>query len=201
MENYYGFVYITTNLINGKRYIGQRSYFKPGYEEYLGSGKALLRAIRKHGRSNFSREIVGQAFSKKELDNLERQIISEYDAVESRDFYNLVPGGHGCSMGFLGKSHSEETKKKMRKAAMGHPVSEYTRKRVSETPKNWKKMIETRVANGTQPRGAKHPRAVAVIWEGNEYPTITAAAEATGEKWSYVRRHALRLTKDSSNGE
>lgn len=46
-NNFYGFIYITTNLINGKKYIGQ----KKGYNDtYLGSGKILKLAIKKYGR-------------------------------------------------------------------------------------------------------------------------------------------------------
>ena len=46
----YGFVYITTNHVNGKQYIGQRKYDKQGkWKEYLGSGIILSRAIEKYG--------------------------------------------------------------------------------------------------------------------------------------------------------
>ena len=46
----YGFIYITTNHINGKKYIGQRKYDKQGkWKEYLGSGVVLSKAIKKYG--------------------------------------------------------------------------------------------------------------------------------------------------------
>ncbi len=196
MENdYYGFVYITTNILDGKRYIGQRSLSKQGHADYLGSGKALLRAIRKHGRENFTREVVYYAATKDALDQAERDLIAEHDAVASREFYNLVPGGHGCSLGFKGKTHSPETREKMRQAAIGHPVSEYTRKRVSETPKNWKQMVKTRRTNGSYRTGCDHARAVRILYKGHEYPTITAAVKATGDAYSRVYRHSERLTE------
>ena len=45
-DRYYGFVYITKNLINGKLYVGQKS-FTPDWKKYLGSGTALKLAIKK----------------------------------------------------------------------------------------------------------------------------------------------------------
>lgn len=43
----YGFIYITTNHINEKQYIGQKKYGVNGWETYLGSGIALNNAIKK----------------------------------------------------------------------------------------------------------------------------------------------------------
>ena len=35
----YGFIYITTNHVNGRQYIGQKKYDKSGkWKKYLGSG-------------------------------------------------------------------------------------------------------------------------------------------------------------------
>lgn len=53
----YGFIYITTNHINGKQYIGQRKYDKKEkWKNYLGSGIILTRAIEKYGKENFSKK-------------------------------------------------------------------------------------------------------------------------------------------------
>ena len=39
IENPYGFVYITTNLVNGKRYLGQKTMNSyRNWKDYLGSG-------------------------------------------------------------------------------------------------------------------------------------------------------------------
>ncbi len=40
-------IYITTNLLNGKKYIGKDEKNNPSY---LGSGKLLKLAINKHGK-------------------------------------------------------------------------------------------------------------------------------------------------------
>lgn len=48
-------IYKTTDLINGKIYVGQDSKYK---ETYLGSGSLIYRSIRKYGRENFKKEIL-----------------------------------------------------------------------------------------------------------------------------------------------
>lgn len=95
--NPYGFIYITTNLINGKRYIGQRK-FTNGWRSYLGSGKILKQAIEKLGRENFERNIVAITYSKEELDKLEIEWIENYNAVNDRGYYNIAFGGSGVNV-------------------------------------------------------------------------------------------------------
>ena len=80
----YGFVYVTTNLINGKRYIGQKKISNRRYDyydKYLGSGKILINAIKLYG-----------AYSQDELDQLETELILFFDAANSDDYYNISLG-------------------------------------------------------------------------------------------------------------
>lgn len=101
----YGFIYLTTNIKNGKMYIGQARYRANLSKKYLGSGKEIRQAIEKHGRSSFTREILFEAFSKEDLDWAECHFIAEADAVKSRQYYNISPGGR-ASLGFTGKQHT-----------------------------------------------------------------------------------------------
>lgn len=92
----YGFIYITTNHINGRKYIGQKKYDKRGnWKEYLGSGIILTQAINKYGKKNFSKEIIEECESKEELNKREKYWIAYYDAVNSKMFYNIASGGDG----------------------------------------------------------------------------------------------------------
>lgn len=90
----YGFIYITTNLINGKRYIGQKQFIN-NWEIYLGSGKILKKAIKKYGKDNFIRDIVDIAYNKEQLNQLEKEWIKNYKAVGEDMYYNIANGGNG----------------------------------------------------------------------------------------------------------
>lgn len=92
----YGFVYITTNHVNGKQYIGQRKYDRRGsWKSYLGSGTAIKQVIEKYGKINFTKEIIEECETKEILNEREKYWINHYDAYNSRDFYNMTLGGDG----------------------------------------------------------------------------------------------------------
>lgn len=50
----YGYVYKITNNVNGKIYIGQKKSEKL-LENYWGSGKLIVEAIKKYGKIIFQR--------------------------------------------------------------------------------------------------------------------------------------------------
>lgn len=55
--NYVGYIYKTTNLVNGKIYVGKRQM--PHFDDsYYGSGTVFKAALKKYGKANFKREIL-----------------------------------------------------------------------------------------------------------------------------------------------
>lgn len=56
MQKYYT-IYKTINLINDRYYVGKLTTKNPN-DDYYGSGSKLKRAIKKHGVSNFKKEIL-----------------------------------------------------------------------------------------------------------------------------------------------
>jgi group I intron endonuclease len=93
IANPYGFVYIITNLINGKRYVGQRKFDDNGkWKYYMGSGTQIVNAIKKYGKENFIRDIIYIAYTDEELSVAEQNIITALNAGDSRDYYNISDG-------------------------------------------------------------------------------------------------------------
>ncbi len=92
-------LYKTTNLINGKIYIGvhQTNDIDDGY---LGSGFLLKHSIKKHGRENFKKEILEQFETREEMYDRESIIVNE-EFIKRIDVYNRRLGGEG---GWQGKS-------------------------------------------------------------------------------------------------
>lgn len=106
------FVYITTNKINEKKYVGSHSE-KILNDGYLGSGRNFKKAIKKYGRENFTREILKECETIEEARNLEVFYIEKYKTL-SPNGYNFHPTGGPTNKGGF---HSEETKRKMSEAA------------------------------------------------------------------------------------
>lgn len=106
----FGIIYITTNLINNKKYIGKHKCDSIEFDGYLGSGKALKNAIKKYGRKNFIREVLDTAKSLEELNDKEIYYIDKYDAMKNDNFYNIRNGGEGVDFNCL----PEETKELIR---------------------------------------------------------------------------------------
>jgi group I intron endonuclease len=85
-------IYKTTNIINGKIYIGKD---EKNDSKYLGSGKILKAAIKKYGRSNFSKEVLEQCNSRIELCEREKYWIEIYNSQNPQIGYNIAVGGSG----------------------------------------------------------------------------------------------------------
>jgi hypothetical protein len=88
MNEMYGFVYITTNTKTGQKYIGMKKYTK-NWETYLGSSKLLKEDINKYGFNQFTREIIEECSSLKQLQEREIFYLNKFDILNNPVvFYN-----------------------------------------------------------------------------------------------------------------
>lgn len=106
----YGYIYLITNTVNGKVYVGQHKS-EVFDESYWGSGKLLGRAYAKYPRdSQWSREILEWCKTQDELDEREKFWIVKKNSLVPNGYNLLVSGyptrgqkGHQISSGKKGK--------------------------------------------------------------------------------------------------
>jgi len=104
--------YLVTCLVSEKKYVGITSTsIKRRWSGHVSQSRhantKFSRAIRKYGRQNFRIEVIASSRTFKDLLELERILISQYESKEYG--YNATDGGEGV-LGFI---HSPELKKKM----------------------------------------------------------------------------------------
>ena len=113
-DDYFGFVYMITNKLENKSYIGQKQLHstikrpplkgrknkrhvkkESDWREYTGSSKALNEDIEKLGKDNFEFKILKLCETKWELSYSEYSKIIKEDAIPSRAYYNEYLGRIG----------------------------------------------------------------------------------------------------------
>ena len=111
-----GFIYKITNTINGKGYVGVTTmpdaiqrFKKHIYAIYYGNGCPVLGdAVKKYGEDAFKFEVLIICFDE-DVYKYEQDYITKYNTMVPNG-YNVQEGGKQVCT-FLGRKHSEETKK------------------------------------------------------------------------------------------
>lgn len=131
-------IYLTTNLINGKIYIGQhRVKHLDNDPDYFGSGVEIKAAIKKYGVENFTRDILCECSCLEDANILEKEYISLYDSTNREIGYNIAIGGEnfGSSLVWIKNNNPEKWniirnkmikngEKSKTKFKVGHKLSE-----------------------------------------------------------------------------
>ncbi len=129
MKTYkYHYLYRTTNLINGKIYIGVH-FTNNLYDAYLGSGGVFLKALKKYGKESFEREIIYRFQNHAQAFFCESIIVNK-EFVDRDDTYNTSLGGR-AGTGMLGKTQPKSARKKIGDFHRGKIMSDESKRKMS----------------------------------------------------------------------
>lgn len=111
-EGFFGFVYLITNKITGRKYIGKKQFnsyrskkvkdkkrrkhfvLESDWKDYWGSCEELLEDIKELGEDNFSREILRLCKTKRDLTysevelQIKADVLTALDKKGNRLYYN-----------------------------------------------------------------------------------------------------------------
>ena len=205
-------IYIITNLINGKRYIGQSIDIRRRFWDHRcvshETNRHLRFALNKYGKEAFKYEVLEEC----EADRLNEREMYWIEKLEPE--YNAMPGGQG-----RGRKHSEETieilreagrrswaakteeeKAKIRETQLkgprpGHAVTEETRQKIREKLTGRKESPETKEKRKAT-MAEKRRRGYVQTNEGHKKRVICGE---TGEVFESVKQAAETIGINPSN--
>ena len=132
-------IYLRTNLINGKQYVGQASDFKRREYDWCNlnapyAGDYINKAREKYGLESWSVEILKECDSSEELNHWEMYFIEKFNTKKPFG-YNLNDGGEGQT----GFHHSIESRMRMSVSKKGKrkgiPRADDVKKKISVSKK------------------------------------------------------------------
>ena len=147
-KNYYNCIYMYTNKINNKKYVGQTKNLLDRHRRHVQSSfnknakrdynTPFHRAIRKYGIENFEIKILAENIETQEkLNEYEIFFIKRYKTLNIQNGYNVAEGGYNNP--FAGKTEKEmdEFKRKVSESRKGQMIGEnnpfYGKKHTEET--------------------------------------------------------------------
>lgn len=153
----YYYIYLITNLVLNKKYVGSHVLYEeaqaPINDGYWGSSKYLNEDYIIYGKENFKKEIIiiNPYNNLVDLLDTETKYIFEYNTLAPNGYNRYLPNrAYGFYAGMTNKSHSTETKNKIRekrklqiRRKRWHH-SEKTKKKISEGNKGKIVSTETR---------------------------------------------------------
>lgn len=157
----YGVVYVITNTVSGKRYVGQTT-LEPEKRWLAHVATAaknpnkmpIASAIRTYGPGAFRFEVVEQCDGRAALDAAEDRWIAELGT--------LVPAGYNLKTGGGGRKHHADTRRKMSASRLGRRPSAETIQKARQRMLGVSPSAETRAKISASLAGRKaDPEAIA----------------------------------------
>jgi len=174
IEKYYGFVYLITNLLSGKMYIG-RKYFtakrgkkriQSDWKKYYGSSKTLTEDVTNIGYKNFSREILSLHFTRGDTNYWETKVQFELNVLEEKNengerlYYN----NNIMSRYFAPKKEfSPEHRRKLSESRIGISFTREHKENISRSKKGgntWNKGVLGSTKGNTKKRSEEERKKI-----------------------------------------
>lgn len=156
VEYRYSGIYLITNTVNNKVYVGQAQDLYIRTKHHISDEKnpLLNKAFKKYGIDKFTIEILEQCEIDK-LNEREQYWMDYYEVIDKNKGYNICPVA-GSTRGlkksqeeiekmserasqrigklnpFYGKHHSDDTKEQIRQKKIGQIVSDETKRKISQ---------------------------------------------------------------------
>jgi group I intron endonuclease len=175
------FIYLITNTINGKYYVGKTELppLKRWHDHCSCARRSskraplLYRAMNKHGLTSFSFEVIAETNSSDQLNKLEQLWIWALDSTNPECGYNLTFGGTGgppteATREKLRGPKSEEHKRNLSEAKRGSSVAHMasaeartkawaTRRRNTSLINGMSTTTRMRMSQAASRRAVEHP--------------------------------------------
>lgn len=170
-EKMFSCIYLWTNLVNGKHYVGQTQHFYDRMKQYekCGATPYLHNAIDKYGVENFDISIL-EYIPIDKLDEREQYWIDYYESYKKENGYNICQYA-STTRGFR---HSEESKRKM---AENHPLVCLSGENNPMYGKHW-----------SEERRQKHSEYLKSRWNEEEYRNFQSQ-RMSGENNYFYDKH------------
>jgi hypothetical protein len=194
MASFNGTIYLTTNLVNNKVYVGQTT---TNDSSYIGSGRFIKKAIEKYGKSNFLKIVLlSNIASLEELNLWEMFYINLFGSRNSKIGYNSRPGGSRSRFNHTleaiekikVRSGQEDNRLRIREI---QKLAAIKRKGCSQSEQSKIKMIVTKFGKLKE---------IEIYKNGELVETCSMSTEAskiTGVKSSAIRNNLSGLSKSA----
>jgi len=168
-NNIKAYVYLITNLVDGKVYVGKPNDPKRRWKEHRCSilitkkrtCSYLHRALLKYGILNFKFEVIDILSTEEDAYKSEIEYITKFNSHNAECGYNLHGGGRGgyspsietrekLRVSSTGKKHSQEAKDKVRCAQQGRKASEETKQKMSLAHKGQQTRLGSKASDETK---------------------------------------------------